>query len=504
MGQQVRDRAAYQRVTEAFKRRRKGATVADIVAVTALPLATVRELAGMAADEYSARLEVTESGEIRYSFPRGFTSKYRGFRAGLRRFLGVLKEGVQKTAALVFKVWIMVMLVGYFALFMLIALASLLLSVVVHSSGSDNRSSNRGGGIGGLYFASSIFNMIIRIWFYSELLKPIDGRSARNRGSSARSGRRPLYKAIFSFVFGDGDPNVDWPDREKQGIIAYIQANRGVISLPEFMTLTGLRPEQAEERITACCVEFGGVPEVTGEGTLVYRFDELLLRSDTRNRSFPGLSAPIKRLRAFSSNLKKMNLWFSLINGANLIFGAYFFVNALKTGPVLIQADFEASSYLYGLTYFLSSRFIGNPLPAITFGLGLVPLVFSFLFWLIPGIRYVLTKRENEAIKLENLRKDGYRRIWDAPLSVRPGDINPQAAECRPKDMESARNRIIREFGSYAVPDVVIGDTGGEIYSFGELDREKKALETYRAGIDPGRSALGATVFDSDARLPEA
>ncbi|MDR2403913.1 MAG: hypothetical protein LBD78_07780 [Spirochaetaceae bacterium] len=504
MGQQIRDRAAYERVTDAFKRRRKGATVADIVAVTALPLATVRELAGMAADEYSARLEVTESGEIRYSFPRGFTSKYRGFSAGLRKFLGILKKGIKTTAVFVFKVWIMVMLVGYFVLFMLIALASLLLSMTVHSSGSDNRSSNRGGGVGGL-FASSIFNMIIRIWFYSELLKPLDSRYSRNRGSSGdHAGKGPLYKAIFSFVFGDGDPNADWSDREKQGLIAYIQANRGVISLPEFMTLTGLTPEKAEEGITACCVEFGGLPEITEGGTLIYRFDELLLRSDTRNRSFPGLSAPIKRLRSFSSNLKKMNLWFSLINGANLIFGGYFLINALRTGHILTQAHFEASSYLYGLTYILSGRFIGNPLPVITFGLGFVPLVFSILFWLIPGIRYFLTKRENENIKLENLRKDGYRRIWNSPLSVQPGDINPQAAECRPKDMESARHRIIREFGSYVVPDVTIGDTGGEIYSFGELDREKKALEKYRDGIDAGGSALGATVFDSDARLPEA
>ncbi|MDR1947842.1 MAG: hypothetical protein LBQ38_00445 [Spirochaetaceae bacterium] len=502
MEQQVRDKEAYQRVTEAFKRRRNGATVADIVAGTALPLATVRELAEVAADEYSARLEVTESGEIRYSFPRGFTSKYRGFRVGLGKLLEGLKKGVKTGAAFVFKVWIMVMLVGYFALFMLIALASLLLSVAARSSGSDNRSSNRGGGIGGMYMASSIFNMIIRIWFYTELLKPADSRYARNRGG-ARPGRRPLYKAIFSFVFGDGDPNADWSGREKQGVIAYIQANRGVISLPEFMTLTGLTPGEAEERISAYCVEFGGLPEATEDGTLVYRFDPLLLRSDTRNLSFPGLSAPIKRLKSFSSNQKKMNLWFSLINGVNLVFGGYFLFNALNTGHIITQAHFEASSYLYGLTYILSSQFIQNPLPALAFGLGLVPLVFSFLFWLIPALRYFLTKKENEEIKLENLRKDGYRRIWDTPLSVQPGGIDPQAVECRPKNMDSARNRIIREFGSYAVPDVTIGDTGRELYSFGELDREKKALEKYRAGINPQNSALGATVFDSDARLPE-
>jgi hypothetical protein len=501
MGQKIRDREAYRKVTEALKRRRNGATVADIVAGTALPIVSVRELVNAAADEYSARLEVTESGEIRYSFPRGFTSKYRGFRTGLRKVFESIKNGIKKTAAFVFKVWIMLMLLGYFVFFMVIALASLLLSVAVNSSSSDNRSSGRGGGFGGLYFASSIFNMITRMWFYSELLKPVDRSYARTRqASAARSGRRPLHRSIFSFVFGDGDPNADWSDREKQGVIAYIQAKRGVISLPEFMSLTGLTPGEAEERITAYCVEFGGLPEVTEEGTLVYRFDELLLRADTRDRSFPGLSAPIKRLRAFSSNIKKMNVWFSIVNAVNLVFGGYFFVNALGTGSLITQA----SSYLYGFTYVLSSHFLGNPLPFITVGMGLVPLVFSVLFWLIPGIRYLLTKKENEGIKLENFRKDGYGRIWDSPLSVRPEGMDPRAAECRPGNMAAARNRIIREFGSYTVPEVSIGDGGGELYSFGELDREKKALEKYRAGIDPGRSALGTAVFDSDARLPEA
>ncbi|MDR3249271.1 MAG: hypothetical protein LBT39_10855, partial [Treponema sp.] len=237
MERQVRDRAAYEKVSAALRRQRTGATVADIVAKTALPLSTVRELVPVAADEFSARLEVTESGEIRYSFPRGFVSKYRGFRAGLRKALGAFKKGFKVAATGIFKGWIMVMLVGYFLLFMLIALAALVLSAAASGSNSNSRSSNRGGGLG---LTSGIFNMIIRIWFYSELMKPIDRRSYGNQRDFAGARQpkgKPLYKAIFSFVFGDEDPNGRWEDREAQAVIAYIQANRGVISLPELMTL---------------------------------------------------------------------------------------------------------------------------------------------------------------------------------------------------------------------------------------------------------------------------
>jgi hypothetical protein len=501
MEQTIKDRGAYRKVVEAFHRQRQGSTVADIVARTALPLQTVRELIPLAADEYSARFEVTESGEILYSFPRGFVSKRRGFKARFGRFMEKFGRGLAIAAQALFKVWIMTMLVGYFVLFMVIALGALMLSVAASSSNSsNNRSRGRSGGMGGMFFASSIFDMIIRIWFYSELTSNRRFASLDPRRSGAPDKRpkgKPLYKAIFSFVFGDGDPNADWDSREKQAVIAYLQANAGVISLPEFMTLTGKDRAEAEERLASYCVEFGGMPEATDDGTVVYRFDELLLRADKRDRSFSAFSAPLKRLRSFSSNTKGMNGWFGAINAVNLLFGGYFFTNALNTGRILTQEHFDAASYLYGFTYVIFSNFIANPAAFISICLGIIPLVFSILFWLIPALRYAGLKKSNEAVKLENLRKDGYGRIWNNPLAVQSSGINPAAEECRPKNMAAARERVIQEIGAYAVPDVEIGAAGETIYSFKELEREKTALQKYRASLKPGSSDLGKTVFDS-------
>ncbi|MDR2103779.1 MAG: hypothetical protein LBP42_06740, partial [Treponema sp.] len=317
MEQRVRDKEAYRKITGAFKTRRQGATIADIAAQTALPLQTVRELVPVAADEYSARLEVTESGEILYSFPRGFTSKYRGFRAGLRRFTEKAGKGLSILGTWLFKTWIMVMLLGYFVLFMLIALAALAVSTAASASGSDNRSNNRGGGLGGLYLSSSIFNFIIRIWFYSELSRSLDRRYYEN-SRSARPRGRPLYKAIFSFVFGEEDPDADLDSRKKKVFIAYLHDRRGVISLPEYMALFGIPPLQAEEELCSLCAEFGGSPEATEEGTVVYRFDELILRSDRPASDNSGALPFFRNLKKFSANTPKMNGWFAFINGVNL------------------------------------------------------------------------------------------------------------------------------------------------------------------------------------------
>jgi hypothetical protein len=391
----------------------------------------------------------------------------------------------------------MVMLVGYFALFMLIALASLFISAAVRSSNSNKR---RDDSDGGLYLISNLFNLIIRLWFYSELTKSADSRYYRRRGRNAENPRRqPLHRAIFSFVFGDGDPNKDWGIREKKAFIASVQANRGVISLPEFMALTGLNTEEAEKELMARCSEFGGSPEVSEEGLILYRFDELLLRSDQGNRSFPEASSPIRRLKNFSSNKKTMNLWFGLINAVNLIFGGYFLFNALHTGAVFIEAQSQVSFSLYAQTYKFSSHVFHNPLPLIGIGLGLVPLVFSLLFWLIPGLRHLSEQKENEYIKLNNLKKIGFARIWSNPLELREKDIDSPATECRPRNMAAARDRIIKDMGAHSIPSVELDGQGNTVYSFRELQREKEALEKYRAALRPEASSLGKTVFDSDS-----
>jgi hypothetical protein len=504
----IDDRVAYRKITEACKKQKTGATVADIVGRTGLPLVAVKDLMPKVADEYSARLQVTESGEILYSFPRGFRSKYRGAGVFMKNLLEKIGKGVTIISSWLFKVWIMVMLIGYFALFMLLALAALVISMGGGSNSSGSRS-DRGGG--GLYFASGIFNFIMRIWFYSELTKSLDPSYYGSR--RRRPNSRPLHKAIFSFVFGDGNPNADWETKEKQAVIACLQANKGVISLPEFIMLTGKKQPEAEEAISAYCAEFGGSPEATDDGTIIYRFDELLARFDVRDHSFGG-SSPMKLPERFSANKTGMNTWFCIINGVNVLFGGYYLYNALNTGVVGIvtaiarngekvshfvsHATGEAASYLYGITYALLTGVSSNPLPVITIGLGVVPLVFSALFWLIPALRARKVKKGNEAVAIENLRKIAFSRVWSFPYNVRSADIAAaNTPEAHPANLEKARYKLIKEIGAYSRPDVSVSETGETLYSFPELQREKRALQKYRAGVTV--RGLGGTVFDTDS-----
>jgi hypothetical protein len=192
-----------------------------------------------------------------------------------------------------------------------------------------------------------------------------------------------------------------------------------------------------------------------------------------------------------------MNTWFGLINTVNLLFGAYFFSHSLSTGPILSLEQLKAGPWLYGFTYDYFSRLIADPLPLITVGLGLVPLAFSFIFWLIPAIRYFREKKENQGIKLENLRKTGFQRIWSKPRGLGAGDILGPSPEASPQNLPAAQDRIIKDMAAYSMPELEADSSGNPVYDFVELEREKEDVTRYRAGISPGDSELGKTVFDS-------
>ncbi|MEJ2664887.1 MAG: hypothetical protein P8107_12755, partial [Spirochaetia bacterium] len=62
-----------------------------------------------------------------------------------------------------------------------------------------------------------------------------------------------------------------------------------------------------------------------------------------------------------------------------------------------------------------------QPYLPILIVLGIVPLSFSVLFFLIPLLRTVPRVRRNREIKEENLRKSIYSYIYQNPLMINPG-----------------------------------------------------------------------------------
>jgi hypothetical protein len=497
---QVRDK-----LVDVFKKRKGEATTTDLVAQTGLPKAQVEAEIQAVSDEYGARLRVTDSGEILYSFPSGMRSRYRGLGPGLKRGWKAFRKAFAAVATLGFKIWIVVMLVGYFVFFIALALMALLASVAVSASGNsrDSRSSDRGGGLGGLFITGRLMSTLVNIWFYSELFMTPEQRAAR---SSRRRERRPLYKAIYSFVFGDGDPDSGWEATEKKAFIAFAQANKGIVTAPEFMSITGLGPLEAEERINRYLYEFEGSPEVTDGGTIYYSFPSLLRRKDRSDRTY-GNSVPMRPIAPFSSNAKKANRTFLAFNGVNTLFGAYFLVEALASHADVLSRIYGGANAAKlmiirgwdGFYYFTHQLFgklggMADPSAFIGIVLGIVPLAFSAFFFAIPALRSRRLAARNERARKENLRRIAYRAVLDSPSSVRPESIIAYDDAARPKDGRAAE-RVLTELAAWSSAEP--GADGS--FHFEEIERGKAEAAKARAEVDLSKYDLGGVSFDSEA-----
>ena len=140
---------------------------------------------------------------------------------------------------------------------------------------------------------------------------------------------------------------------------------------------------------------------------------------------------------------------------------------------------------------------ITNPLTVVFFGLGLVPVAFSLLFYLVPILRRTSEKRRNRVSRRTNFQRRIYRAIADRPLQVKPQELEPADDDEKPSDWRDHRRRVVEEYAARKDADVEETAEGTHEYRFSELAREQRDMSAFRDGIDPAQYSLGNIVFDS-------
>lgn len=474
----------------AFKRRRNESTIADLIAVTGLPKYQVQEVSKMVLDEYRGQLKATESGELLYYFPYGMHSRIRGFAPTAKRVVKGIFKTLGKVLAFLFKVWIMLMLVGYFVLFLLILIGAIVLSVAA-SGRSNQRSRSRGSG-GAFFIVLRLLEFFVRIFFWVNLTKSMDPNYRRKPKG------RPFYKSIFAYVFGEEDTGSEWEAQEKIAVISYIRANKGIITTEELMVLTGKNYNGAQQVINHYLLEFEGEPMVSDNGTVYFFFPELLRSSAKELLSASEVSLSDLRFRElipFTTNKSKTNAVITFFNLFNLGFGSYFFIFSL-IGPTA-AAGMDFGGLYTGLIEVLQKyQVMLQPYLPILIVLGIVPLSFSVLFFLIPLLRTVPRVRRNREIKEENLRKSIYSYIYQNPLMINPGQIAPRGELDTPKNPTRFVQKQVDELAGIKQAEFEENDDV-MFYNFKELKREQDDITAVRAAVDLTKYEIGKTVFDS-------
>jgi hypothetical protein len=478
-----------------LRSRRRESTVADLVAGTGLPKYQVEQgLKGVLA-EYAGHLKASESGELIYYFPWPMHSTLRGFGPAFRRGARAFLKGAVAVLSFLFKAWIVAMLVGYFLIFLALALLALFGGLAISVSGGRDRRGGRRGPSGsgqGMFLVMRLLDLVLRMWFWSNLLGTARGRPAREPG-------KPFYRSVFSFVFGDPDPNREYEGQLTRYALSYLRAHRGVITLEEVLAMTGRDPDDAQQLLNRWVLEFEGDPRATDEGTVVYAFPELLRTTAGEQQRFGAASsaaAPARVPVPFSTNKPRTNGWIVFLNLVNLVCGSYFlFVSLAPQAAAQIGPNFSYLSRMAGAV--LQAVGVLNPAPILAVGLGAVPLAFSALMYLVPLLRRARLARRNEQIRTEDLARRIYQRVLADPSRVDPREITPAGGSREPARFEALRKRIFDRFAGAKGAEPEALPDGGFVYRFTDLEREKADLERTRAAVDLAKLQTGETVFDS-------
>lgn len=247
-------------------------TVADIATAAGLPLSLTQNTVHTLALTVGAAFDVSDNGTLTYRFPPDTRIRLAraSFRASVRMTWRRAFPFLFSAARVLFGALLIISIVVTF-----IAIAALSSAA---KSDDDRRDARRGGFMPVRLFAPDMFDVI----FYSRYRNMYYPR--RDEHNMQRSGDQMSFlESVYSFVFGDGDPNVAVNDRRWKMVAALIRSNRGAVTaeqLAPFLDLPqrgkGDQGNVVDEAFVLPVLErFGGHPEVTDDGDIVYVFPSL-------------------------------------------------------------------------------------------------------------------------------------------------------------------------------------------------------------------------------------
>jgi len=247
-------------------------TVGDVAAQSGLELAIAQQGLNALAADTQAHLQVSDAGEIAYEFPKSF-------RAILRNKYWRLR--LQETWSRIWNVLFYLIRISFGLLLLLsilvivVAIAILVIAMQSASQRDDDRGGGSFGGGGMIFIPRFWIGDLYWLFHYDSYYGRRSGRrtqSRPNRRGQADDGMNFL-EAIFSFLFGDGDPNADLEERRWREIGGVIQNNGGAIAaeqvVPYLDDLGDGWAREDEDYILPVLTRFNGVPEVSPNGEII-------------------------------------------------------------------------------------------------------------------------------------------------------------------------------------------------------------------------------------------
>lgn len=464
MPQDLQNYEQNERVRKAVIKLGGTVTVGDVMTATGLGNHEAKEALDKLIQTHEGTMRISEKGEIQYAFSKGCV--LRDQRSWWQRN----KKAIMNVIKKLFKIIIMLVLVVYFIIYLIILIALL----------TSNRNSNSRIDIGGIWF-----------FFWGT-------------GDTSRYTRRkaPLYTRVYNFVFGPEEEEID-PLEARLKCGQLIRAKNGVITVEDWMVISGQTREKCESDLARFTAEFDGAAEITDNGTLVYVFENMMMSARQKRAKADPIPDKawmvLEQPRPLSGNTEA--------DGGN---GAVIGLNLFNLVMSFI--------FMYGATSLLSES--SDPsiqqmtqteieqIENYAFWLGIFPFIFSSLIFLVPLIRLPGNIHENKERRERSVRKavigaifDGNKTHRDITLSqIRTKAtgylMNNHLPPVTDGETKSAMNLLVSELGGEL-------DFESEKYMFDNMDTRLEDARQERERRDLAHQDSGRVVFSTDNQEQE-
>ncbi|MCF4969154.1 hypothetical protein [Nostoc sp. CMAA1605] len=357
-------------------------TVGDVATQAGLNLAEANQGLLALATDAGGHLQVAETGDIVYLFPRNFRDILRNKYFQLR-----LQEWWQKVWKVLFYLIRISFGIFLIASIALITITIILIITAMNSSNDNDNRNNNSSGSWGFFYIPDLF------WYFNPNYETYPEQKRRSR---QQNGQMNFFEAVFSFLFGDGNPNARLEERRWQEIAAVIRSNQGAVTAeqiaPYLDDLGASYQQEYEDYMLPVLLKFNGQPKVSPEGQIVYYFPELQVKASNQRQEFisPYLEELPWRFSAADSGQITLSGGLGVVN----LVGALILGSLLRDGTVAAQVG--------GLVAFVQ-------------GIYWILLVYGIGFLAVPLIRYFWLQGRNRKIASRNSDRIARARLLEAP-----------------------------------------------------------------------------------------
>ena len=352
-------------------------TVGDVAAQAGLELNFAQQGLLALASEAGGHLQVAESGDVVYLFPKNFRSILRNKYWQLR-----WQQTWQKIWRVLFYIIRISFGIVLVASILLMVLAIMAIIIAANSNNDEREGNNRGfgGGFGGGFFMPRFWLGDI-FWLFDP---GYNYHRRQRRRQASRNYQMNFLESVFSFLFGDGNPNADLEEHRWQTIGSIIRQNKGSVVGEQIAPYVD-QVDEYEDYMIPVLSRFNGYPEVSPQGEIVYYFPELqVMASQRQTRSLS------------TKGYLQEKLWrFSEAEGSQITLAAGLGVLNIVLAFVLeiLLQDGTIAAQLGGVV-------------ALADSLSWFLLGYGVLYLLIPLVRYFWIKGRNPKLVKRNQERE--------------------------------------------------------------------------------------------------